>query len=115
MKRQRGGAGLDSAASTSPASVLCVHSAPSSTRKVQLTPENVFEQFLAPMTVPHFLAKVYRQKCLVVHDGGVERLRDLCEKELCDLDLSELAENTASPKLFCWMKSADASLGSIEG
>ena len=82
--------------STDPDCVVHVITAPAHVSKTLLTPENAFEQFLAPLAPSEFLSHIYRRRCLVVHGGGLGRLASMCEDGLYGLDLHELAAATAS-------------------
>jgi hypothetical protein len=95
-------------------SVLRVITVPKAAASVELTPDNVFQQFVAPMSVDEFLSTIYRKKCLAIQGGGTARLRTVVDEGLYGGDLGALMDNTASDNLFCWLKGTDGSIGSIQ-
>ncbi len=75
----------------------------------------LLRDFVAPMSPQAFMKDVYGRKCLVVHGGGTARLMELEDAWFCGLDLRELLDETASERIFVWMRQvADGSIASVE-
>eukprot|EP01138_Halocafeteria_seosinensis_P000620 gb/GECG01000635.1/.p1 GENE.gb/GECG01000635.1/~~gb/GECG01000635.1/.p1 ORF type:complete len:616 (+),score=74.62 gb/GECG01000635.1/:1-1848(+) len=66
--------------------------------------EDILESFAYPFGARGFMKHVYRRHCLAIQNGGVERIRGVCERYLHNLNIEKLVHDSPSEKIFAWLK-----------
>ena len=54
------------------------------------------------MKPEQFFEKIYTKKSLVIKGGSSDRFSSIVKRQMYDLDVKEMCENTASEKIHIW-------------
>lgn len=69
--------------------------------------QGVLSTFFYPVPFQEALRRYFHgKKCVSFLNGGQERLQLLKEKYMCNLDIEQLLEQTASDHISCWLRNA---------
>jgi hypothetical protein len=85
----------------------------------EVSTQHLLKGLIFPLETSDFISNVYRKSAIVLQGSGISRFEnEMISTYLADLDLNSLVHNSASPQIFCWMKTStegeESKLESIE-